>query len=61
MVSFEIEHKKTRLKYINLPFAFRALADYLAINRSAMFRELKNLKEEKFIEVNNRKITLLYK
>lgn len=58
---FEIEHKKTRLKYINLPFAFRDLADYLAINRSAMFRELKNLKEEKFIEVNNRKITLLYK
>lgn len=58
---FEIEHKKTRLKYINLPFAFRNLADYLAVNRSAMFRELKYLKNEKFIEINNRKITLLYK
>lgn len=58
---FEIEHKKTRLKYINLPFAFRDLADYLAINRSAMFRELRYLKDEKFIEINNRKITLLYK
>ncbi len=58
---FEIEHKKTRLKYINLPFTFRDLADYLAVNRSAMFRELKYLKDEKFIEINNRKITLLYK
>lgn len=58
---FEIEHKKTRLKYINLPFAFRDLADYLAVNRSAMFRELRYLKDEKFIEINNRKITLLYK
>ncbi len=58
---FEIEQKKTRLKYINLPFTFRDLADYLAVNRSAMFRELKYLKDEKFIEINNRKITLLYK
>lgn len=58
---FEIEHKKTRQKYIHLPFAFRDLADYLAVNRSAMFRELRHLKDEKFIEINNRKITLLYK
>lgn len=58
---FEIQHKKTRLNYINLPFSLRDLADYLAINRSAMFRELKHLKEEKFIEVNNKKIKLLYK
>ena len=58
---FEIEHKKTRQKNIYLPFTFRDLADYLAINRSAMFRELKHMKDEKFIEVNDRKITLLYK
>ena len=58
---FEIEHKKTRLKNINLDFSFKDLADYLAIDRSAMFRELKHLKEDKFIEINNRKITLLYK
>ena len=44
-----------------LPFTFRDLADYLAVNRSAMFRELKHMKDEKFIEVNDRKITLLYK
>lgn len=58
---FEIEHKKKRLKYIDLPFTFRELADFLAVNRSAMFRELKHLKEEKFIDIKNRRIMLLYK
>ena len=58
---FEIEHKKTRQRYIYLPFSLKDLADYLAINRSAMFRELKHLKEEKLIEVKGNKITLLYK
>ncbi len=58
---FEIEHKKSRFNYIYLQFSFRDLADYLAVNRSAMFRELKHLKEEKFIEIKDRRITLLYK
>lgn len=58
---FEIEHKKSRLKNIYLNFSFKDLADYLAIDRSSMFRELKHLKDEKFIEINGRKITLLYK
>lgn len=58
---FEMEHKKSRLKYIYIPFSFKDLADYLAVNRSAMFRELKHLKEEKLIEVKDRRITLLYK
>lgn len=58
---FEIEHKKSHSRNIYLPFHFKDLADYIAVNRSAMFRELKNLKEEKFIEVKDRRITLLYK
>lgn len=58
---FEIEYKKTRKKYIELPFPLKDLADYISANRSAMFRELKNLKEEGFISVKNRKIILLYK
>lgn len=58
---FEIEYKKSRLRNIYLPFTFRDLADYIAVNRSAMFRELKHLKDEKFIEINDKKITLLYK
>ena len=56
-----MEHKKSRLKSIYIPFSFKDLADYLAVNRSAMFRELKHLKDEKFIEIKNRRITLLYK
>ena len=56
---FDIEYSKTRLNYFTLPFSFKDLADYLAVNRSAMFRELKSLKEEHFIDINGRKITLL--
>lgn len=58
---FDIKHKKSFSNYFYLPFSFKDLADYLAVNRSAMFRELKHLKEEGFIEIHNRKITLLYK
>lgn len=58
---FEIEHKKTRLKKFPLSLTFKDLADYLAIDRSAMFRELKHLKEDKVIEINDKRITLLYK
>lgn len=48
-------------KTFTLPFSLTDLADYLSIDRSAMMRELKLLKEEGFIEKNNNKITLLYK
>lgn len=58
---FDIERKKNRLTYFDLPFTFRDLADYLAINRSAMFRELKNMKEENLIKIKGRRVTLLYK
>ena len=47
-------------KTVNLPFSLTDLADYLAVNRSAMSRELKNLKGEGFIEIKGRKIKLLY-
>ena len=47
-------------KTVNLPFTLTDLADYLAVNRSAMQRELKYLKEEGFIEIKNKKIKLLY-
>ncbi len=58
---FDIQYKKTRMRNINLPFSLKHLADYIAVNRSAMFRELKSLKDENLIKINNRKITLLYK
>lgn len=51
---------KNNSKTIYLPFTLTDLADYLAVNRSAMSRELKHLKEEGFIEIKGRKIKLLY-
>ncbi len=57
---FNIISSKYGSKYVYLPFNFTDLADYLAIDRSAMSRELKNLKEEGLIEVKGKRITLLY-
>ena len=58
---FELKYSETNSRFIYLPFTLKDLADYIAVNRSAMFRELKNLKEEKFIAVKGKRITLLYK
>lgn len=57
---FKFNSKNSVNRIIYLPFTFTDLADYLAVNRSAMTRELKNLKEEGFIEIKGKKIKLLY-
>ncbi|MBO5349791.1 MAG: Crp/Fnr family transcriptional regulator [Clostridia bacterium] len=41
-----------------IPFSLTDLADYLSVDRSAMMREIKNLKEEGFIEKEGNKFTL---
>lgn len=43
---------------IVLPISKKQLADYLGIQRPSLFRELKNLKDEGFIDVSNRTIHL---
>ena len=48
-------------KSFTLPFSLTDLADFLSIDRSAMMRELKLLKEDGFIEKSGNRITLLYK
>lgn len=58
---FNLQSKKNGSKYIYLPFNFSGLATYLAVDRSAMTRELSYLKEEGFIAVKGKKITLLYR
>ena len=58
---FNINSKKNVSRYIYLPFNFSDLANYLAIDRSAMSRELSYLKEEGFISIKGKKITLLYR
>lgn len=57
---FKIIYKDNKSRIIYLPFTYTALADYLAIDRCAMSRELKNLKDEGMIEIKGRKIKLLY-
>ena len=46
-------------KTFELPFSLTDLADYLMIERTAMMRELKRLKDEKIIKKINTQITLL--
>lgn len=56
---FRIESKRLGSRSFRLPFTFTDLADYLAIDRSAMTRELKNLKDEGFITIENKRVTIL--
>ena len=58
---FSLLSTKNLSKTFSLPFSLTDLADYLSIDRSAMMREMKGLKEEGFIEKTGHKITLLYK
>ncbi len=57
---FELQAKKNNSKSFNLMYSYTDLADYLSVDRSAMMRELKNLKEDKLITDTNKKITILY-
>lgn len=57
---FKLMAKKNNLKFLILPFSYSDLANYLMVNRSAMSRELKALKDEGLIEIKGRKIKLLY-
>ncbi len=41
-----------------LPISKKQLADYLGVQRQSLFRELKNMKDEGVILINNREITL---
>ena len=40
--------------------SYTELADYLAVNRSALSREIKNLKDDMLIETKGKRIKLLY-
>ena len=57
---FNILSSGGTIKTIYLPFTYSDLANYLGVNRSAMTRELNNLKDEGIIETNGRKIKLHY-
>ena len=58
---FSLLSTRTLSKSFILPFSLTDLADYLSVDRSAMMREMKLLKEDGFIEKSGNRITLLYK
>ena len=55
---FDTILKKNHSKVIYLPFSYTDLADYLSIDRSAMMRELKNLKEDGCISTKGKIIRM---
>lgn len=57
---FNLMVKGKTNRYFYLPFSYTELADYLAIDRSAMMREIKNLKEDGIVTITGRKIVLNY-
>ncbi len=59
---FQYMVKKTNdgSKSFKLPITYTELSSYLAVDRSAMTREIKYLKEDGFIEIIGKKIILHY-
>lgn len=57
---FKMVSRQQKTKSITIPFTYTELADYLGINRSAMYRELGNLKDEKQISIKKKVINLYF-
>ncbi len=55
-ILYENYHSKT----IYLDKSLKDIADYICVNRSAMFREIKYLKEDRIISLEKSKLTILY-
>lgn len=55
---FSILSTRSFSKTFTLPFSLTDLADYLSVDRSAMMRELKYLKDDGIIKKSGNKITL---
>lgn len=59
MSYFRIQSTKQNNLTFKLPFSLLKLANYLCIDRSAMMRELKKMKDDEMIEMDGRMVTLL--
>ena len=57
---FDVIKPNNYSKIIYLPFTYTELAEYLSVDRSALMRELKNLRDEGIIETKDKKIYLKY-
>lgn len=58
---FTLVSTRNLSKSFTLPFSLTDLADYLSVDRSAMMREMKLLKEDGIIEKSGNRIKLIYK
>lgn len=58
MCYFKMIAKKKGKKTFSLPVTYIELADYLSVDRSAMMREIKKLKDTRAISTNGKKITI---
>lgn len=57
---FDIIAKRKGKKSFSLPLTYTELADYISVDRSAMMREIRNLKNKGLITSNGKKINLKY-
>ncbi len=55
---FLLMSKKEQSSSFDLPFSMSDLADYLSVDRSAMMRELKKMKEEGLLSIQKRRVTV---
>lgn len=58
MIYFYQMSYKHHSDHFSLPFTLNSMADYLFIDRSAMLREMKKMRDEGLIESKGRHITL---
>ena len=58
---FHLLEKEQKSTHIIIPFSRIELAEYLAVDRSAMLRELKKLKEEGIININRNHVKIIYR
>lgn len=56
---FSLQAMQQNSHTFELPFSVSALADYICSDRSAMMREMKNMRQNGMIQADGRKITLL--
>lgn len=56
---FNLMSKDKVNRIFTIPFSYTDLADYLSIDRSAMMREIKCLRDDGFIYTNGRKISII--
>ena len=56
---FDLIAKRKGKKSFYLPLSYTELADYISVDRSAMMREIKNLKDDGIISSNGKKLTLI--